>query len=475
MCPGFHQLGRMTASEIFFLRTRLRTHLFSIMTALGGDQVGIEKNNKINLIVEVDDETGATEIKTTLSNQLYDESVSDMAARLIDCSADFDKFCLALIIHGSFFNQAAHAVSKKEVDEELLPHFEMASYRNHTQKKNGKTQHLFQIRESEKRSITKSMNDKFRLLHAGDTLQRATLSAIVAEYEFIIRKVAEQVGQLDPMAIANGSETVSIGTLYSGMSAEEAISSAVMKEIDKKMSESTDRYTSWVCQAIANEFDKAIKSTEDYRVFMEGCARRNIIIHNGGIVNKRYIESCKMHKAHENLIAPLGSRVEISNDYLKRVAKAAYVIGQRIIHSLIHRLKKSDRTSSCAVLLTFSHEMLATQNPDVAKSIISVARKCEKDLSEETIAKFKVNTILCLKMSGDLKDALSAHRLTEDKEWPKDNPRFDLAIACLRRNFNNIESLAKSASRYGVRRSEILNSIVFSEAVERYDLSKFFR
>ncbi|WP_408592869.1 hypothetical protein ACIPCF_15075 [Paracoccus marcusii] len=239
------------------------------------------------------------------------------------------------------------------------------------------------------------------------------------------------------------------------------------KKIRDEMRGSHDAVIKWIVDVLEIGDIKPITGSIYYKDFMEACQRRHILAHNGGIVNEQYISKCGEYKIPPSQLASKGAKVDMTPEYLRRVTGRAFILGLFLIHMKVQKISENDRIASLESLLEVNHEFLVHEQTMMCVRVL--------DFAESRIDGVPANLRLCFAINRALA-ALHDPKITEDEQtkaakevlakydWSVTTPVFDLALACVRRDFTNLLPLARSAYSAGLGFISASTFIVFKEA-----------
>jgi len=209
-----------------------------------------------------------------------------------------------------------------------------------------------------------------------------------------------------------------------------------------------------------------MKKSSPYKIFMEGCQRRHIFAHNGGIVNDQYTSNCVDEGIPLAEIPALGTKISITPEYLNMVAGNSYLLGLFIIQMAIQKLGDNEKKVSMVDLLSISHDFLLIGQIAVCRQVLDFA-EYQKDISTDLKLMFGINRSLCClldKTKSTAEQNSGVREILMKYDWSVTTPVFDLALACVRREFQDILSLARKAYSSGLDYLSASIFIVFAEA-----------
>lgn len=238
--------------------------------------------------------------------------------------------------------------------------------------------------------------------------------------------------------------------------------------INQRLRESHSDTVGWIISTLGLSNDVS-KHKEDaiFKEFVEVCQRRHVLTHNGGIINQVYLDKCREVGLDLGKLPKLGERAEISRKYYKRAVARVYLTGFYLLHLFIQRALPQFKRRSYLNLLSTSHSFLELDLTKMARRVVEFAEVSSKAFDHDLRLKFGINRALCALLDPELDEdsQLAAAKLELAKyDWSVKDPIFALALACVRREYEDLIDLAKRAYQAGLDYSSARTFVVFRNA-----------
>ncbi len=331
----------------------------------------------------------------------------------------------------------------------------------------GLIRHSFVIPEDDLALVAKMLDANHSFFRASKALGRASLSSTIAEFDYFISRLLKIASVQFRDKFINLGDTVTLSDLNGLNNFDELLNSRVQKKIESLISDSHYNLIEWICEKLGLSSFDAVKKSIYFKKFMEACQRRHLIMHNGGIVNERYLRKCTEAGWKIDDLPPVGDEVEISEKYLRSAAAHTYMVGFCFLHLLWNKIDGADHRKSKLNMLQTSHEFLEGNLTKLAERVVDFAEESKANMSFDLQMKFGVNRALCSLYDPRLdkeEQTKAAKGVLEKYDWSAKSPVFDLALACVRRDFSDIVGLAKLANESGLGYAEAATWVVFKEA-----------
>lgn len=402
------------------------------------------------------------------------DSIPDSLSELIEIFEEWTSFCISAIKFFPKFGQNSNSFTNTELQEEILAEFKRTSvsYEEDSEEVDGVIieSQSFIIHEEDVFSVKRRLNFLSHEMRTDNALQRAKLSSLIAEFDFLMLKVLKTFAIENQSIFVSDDEAIPAAYFRQGNSFKDWEKEKSEEEISKILRGSHEATIKWILEEIAEvENLKTVTSNKYYIDFLEICQRRHLFVHNGGVVNKNYITNCRKIGVNEDNIPAMGTRLHADAKYLRSAAARVYLTGTYLTHLCIQKRFPQHKEESYSLLLSASHDFLSEDLTKMAERIIDFAEYKKKDFKNDTKLSFGVNRALCKLFDQRLsldEQTSSASEVLDQYDWSLAPPKFELAQACIRRDFSNIINLAKSAANTDLDYEVASYFCVFREARE---------
>ncbi|WP_037310566.1 hypothetical protein [Ruegeria halocynthiae] len=328
----------------------------------------------------------------------------------------------------------------------------------------------FIIHEDSLEFVTSRLKTTRHMLRAAKTLRKSVLGSLISEFDFLLLRFLEICAVSHPEKFVDFGEQVTLGEIKDYQTIQELVEERARKKISMKLRESHTDVIDWVMRTFSITSDlTGHKSDQIFRDFIEVCQRRHLIAHNGGIVNELYLNNCQRAGLKSDALPNIGEEVKLDGSYLRKSATRVYLTGYYILQMYMQKYFRNDFDEISGNMLGTSHDFLVNGYTKICQRICEFAEKSSKKLDNETKLSIAVNRALCElhdpKKNSD-EQLAAANGVLKDYDWSVTTPVFDLALACVRRDFSRILELAVLAEKAGVKYDEARTWAVFKEARE---------
>lgn len=430
--------------------------------------------------IETSSSSGSLNVNFRLSTSGV-KDVPDGLKALFSTLEDWTSFCIASIQHMPVMSSVGYYVVESSVKDKLISHLkkESISHEEISLGKEGDRKRLsFIIHEDDVEYVANELSGTSQMIKAAKAIQRSNLSALIAEFDYLVFRSLNAVGKDFPAILVPDDEKFEIGKLRSGVTFEELQSEKMQAAVERKLRESHKDVIEWILTDIAKLNDLSqVKKSPFFRDFMEICQRRHLLIHNGGTVNADYLSRCREAGIEEKSLPGLGDSLDVDPQYLRRAAARVYLVGAFTMYLVAQHAYPAHRKIAHRMLLSASHDFLHAKMTKMAERLIDFAEFSSKSFDQDLKLKFGINRALTKLFEPNLDEKAqteNARKALARYDWSVTTPTFDLALACAKRDFSNLIPLAKAAHSSGLTYREVKSFVVFKEAREKEGFMECF-
>ena len=121
-------------------------------------------------------------------------------------------------------------------------------------------------------------------LRSADFIRDMSLVYLVVEFESFLKELLKVTFQKKPQILASSEKTITYEELVRFNTIEDALNEIIEKEASKIVNEGIEKMN----RSFNKKFKMRLSDYVDWEKFKERFYRRNIIVHNNGVVNKTY-------------------------------------------------------------------------------------------------------------------------------------------------------------------------------------------
>lgn len=261
-----------------------------------------------------------------------------------------------------------------------------------------------------------------------------------------------------PDALPSEDRTLSLAELRIIGSIEEAEMFLRSKEVDSVLRESLDSQLLYFGKRLKIDLTALSPSKP---VLVEVAQRRNLLVHNRGIVNRTYLERVDSALVEE-YAAKKDKRFYVSNDYFVAAMNVVEIAGIVLLQQCWRKWRTDDPESAEGFLIDFTFDALVEERYDAVIEIAKYASRIPFK-SESRKRRVCINQAIALRDSGRESEVES---VLAQYDWSGFQLLFQLALCAVR---------AQEEQFYQLLPRAIAAGEVTREDLEEWPLFRNFR
>jgi hypothetical protein len=287
-----------------------------------------------------------------------------------------------------------------------------------------------------------------------ETLQRSLFTQLFSEYDAFVGALLKAIYKEKTDLLKGISRQISFADLldYDNLNAIKL--DMLEKEVE------TFRRASYVEQfaSLEAKFGLKLRSFPEWGEFVELSQRRNLIVHNGGVVSDQYLLVCDREGYKFQDRPKLGDQLKLSGDYFSRATIVVSKVAFMLCHTLWRKLFPCDREIAHQEANSVLFDLLRDGRWNTANAIakFTLTGPMKEGISDMDLRIRTINTAIATKFSGDKNGCKTT---LESLDWSAALRDFRLAIAVLSDDFPAAAELMISIGKRG----ELVNELAYHE------------
>jgi hypothetical protein len=296
--------------------------------------------------------------------------------------------------------------------------------------------------ETHKRALKDQERIKQAII-AHKLVLRSFVISLISQYDSFLGRLIRALFLIHPDSLNISEKNITFSQLQTFQSIQDAREYIIEKEVETVLRKSHAEQFDW----LEKKFDiKLLEGVNVWPRFIEITERRNLFVHNSGVVNSQYLNICKAQKVELSEDIHLGAQLEASLDYFIRAYQCVFEIGVKLAHVLWRKVQPADREKADRNLNNICYDLLASERFKLARILLDFATNLKKFSNEEYKRMFIINRAQAYKWSGD---AERAKKIITSEDWSAVSDKFKLAEAVLQDDFVRADSLLKKIGSNG--------------------------
>jgi hypothetical protein len=268
--------------------------------------------------------------------------------------------------------------------------------------------------------------------------------SLISQFDSFLGKLIREIFQSKPEILNSSEKNLTFSKLLELKDLEEAKEFIIEKEIESVLRDSHSDHFDWLENKLGIPLRKDLPI---WQSFIEVTERRNLFVHNDGVVSSQYLSVCRHHKVLFDKEPRLGEKLNITTDYFELTYKCLFEISVKLIQVIWRKLLPNDIEKADESLNDICFELLRQKQLDLATILLDFATIIlKKHHNEESKNIFIVNKALSLKLN---KKKHECDEIVLSKDWSACSDKFKIAKEVLLDNHNDVAKLMKKIGADG--------------------------
>lgn len=277
-----------------------------------------------------------------------------------------------------------------------------------------------------------------------ELLYRSAFVLLMAFFNYLIHDVIHCYYRTYPESLSDRDKelSISLSDLRLCADRDEAVDMIVDKKMDSILYGNLASQKTFLKEQLHIDIGESIVNWDVINEFVE---RRNVIVHNDCIANRRYLRSVELSVVPEGRRLKEGERLSVGAEYLKRAYDEILVAGVAIVQSCWRKWRKEDLDEADKSLILTVYYLLSREEWRVSEKIGYLSKSMKVyDASSRNI--LDINYCQSLKWQGK-----KAELKAELDKFDESNlsPKFKAGLAALRSDRESFYKYAEQAVAIG--------------------------
>lgn len=283
-----------------------------------------------------------------------------------------------------------------------------------------------------------------------ETLQRSLFTQLFSEYDSFVGSLLKVIYTSKADLLKSISRQISFADLLD----YENLNAIKLDMLEKEVE--TFRRNSYVDQfsSLENKFSIKLRAFPEWGEFIELSQRRNLIVHNGGIVSDQYLIVCdrEKHRFHER--PQIGDSLQLNGYYFSRAITVVSKVAFMLCHTLWRKVFPDERQIAHKDANSVLFDVLRDKRWKTANAIakFTLSKQMTDEISDLDLRIRTINAAIATKFSGN---EVGCKEILKSLDWTAALRDFKLAIAVLSDDFSEAANLMISIGKSGELVSEL--------------------
>ena len=282
-----------------------------------------------------------------------------------------------------------------------------------------------------------------RVEHASTALRmipRSFVVTLVSQFDSFLGRLIRVMYETRPELLEASDRQLTYAQLVEFSTLEDAREYIIEKEVESVLRKSHADHFSWLEKKLNTTLRAGLDA---WPVFIELTERRNLFVHNDGIVTRQYLEVCTDHGGEPEAGLTLGDHLGVSQPYFVQACDCLLEIAVKLTHVAWRKLSEEDREAADNALNSYAYTLLVQGSYDLAiKLLIFGTETIKTHSSEEVVLYMKVNLAQAYKWDGDAEEC---EKILEQVDWSAKGDHLRLGYFVLKEQYEEASRIIRRA------------------------------
>jgi hypothetical protein len=270
-------------------------------------------------------------------------------------------------------------------------------------------------------------------------IKRNFVVSLISQFDMYIGALIRCIFLVRPDLINNSEKQLTYSQLKTFNNMEDAREYIIEKEIETVLREShTDQFR-WFERKLSLNL---LKDLPIWAIFIELTQRRNLFVHNNGIVSTQYLNVCIENKVAIPESLKVGDVLDVNLKYFEEAFTCLFELGMKLNQVLRRNLLPDEIENADKSFLNISFELIQNKQYKLAKEIYDFADKYIKKYSNNDLSlRIKLNRAQIYKWLNQNEKCIE---IIESIDWSATGDLFKLASYVLLDDYENAASTMRN-------------------------------
>jgi hypothetical protein len=274
---------------------------------------------------------------------------------------------------------------------------------------------------------------------AVSAVPRSFVVTLVSEFDAFLSAILRTFYSLHPESLSSSQRTMTYAELTEFPSIEAAREHVLEKDIETFLRSShTEQF-----DTLENKVGISLrKNLAIWPTFIELTERRNLFVHNQGVVNRLYIDNCK-RAGYDCSGVSKGDTLEVSSHYFATAHETLHELGVKLAHVLWRKLMpETDDKADAHLAGTVMYDLLVQKRYKQVRALSEFALGTFKKVGSDYFRKaLIVNRAQAFIWDGKREEGL---HVLEKQDWSAAKDEFHVCVSALKGNIDETVAFMRS-------------------------------
>lgn len=303
-----------------------------------------------------------------------------------------------------------------------------------------KDRDVFEIDPTNSDVIFRGIEESLDAWRELSRLPRLLMSGFVSQYDVFFQDLMRISFFAQPGKLKTINGALPLRELLEFETIAAASDHLIEREIDRVMLQSHKQQL----EEFGKLFDVKINTADEcVLAFLEICERRNLYTHNNGIVNRTYLDKCRIYGLDVSKVQA-GEELPVSNAYFDAAISSVQELMIKLCQFAWRKLSPAERDAADREINQLAFQLLRDTRYNVAQKILEYGTSHTSNGDAAVRDMMRVNYANALKLGGKKGASLDILKATD---WSAHDIGFRISVAAVRDDVEQVVSMMKEATR----------------------------
>lgn len=268
--------------------------------------------------------------------------------------------------------------------------------------------------------------------------KRNFLVSLISQFDTYVGDLIKSIFEIRPEIINSSEKQLTFAELSKFETIQFAKDYIIEKEIETVLRENYTEQFKWFEKKLSIPLRKDLPIWE---TFIEITQRRNLYVHNDGVVSSQYLSVCKENNVKLDSNLKIGDELQVGFKYFDKAFKCLFEIGVKLNQVIRRSLSPEEIEKADHSFLNISFELIQNRQYDLAKTLYDFSDKyINKYSTEDLRLRILLNRAQTYKWL-DKEDECT--KIIKSEDWSAKGDLFKLASFVLLDDYINTIKLMK--------------------------------
>jgi len=262
-------------------------------------------------------------------------------------------------------------------------------------------------------------------------IPRSLFVCLISQFDAFFNSLVKKIFELYPEKLNSSEKALTYAQLIEFKSIDQIKEYIVEKEIESVLRENHTYHFEWLEKKLGITLRKDLSI---WSTFIELTERRNLFVHNDGIISNQYISTCRKNNIKLDKNDKVGQSLHILPDYFQSAYECLYELAAKLTHVIWRKLLPEDLENADASLNDICYDLIQDENYKLADVLLDFASNgLPKHYNEQSLNVFVINKALSKYLANHKK---IAKEILGERDWSASNNTFKLAVSILNEKYD---------------------------------------